>query len=291
MSVAGGHNSRRGFLAWEDARVSEPDETRMTFGEHLEELRRRLLYALAGPVVGFLVCFVFLRDRLLAAIVSPVYPHWRLFGHTILRIERVPVEFTLSTPYSVFMTSMFVALVVGIIFTAPWSLYHIWAFMAVGLKPRERRWIRLFGPASVLLFAAGASFFYFVVYPMVVHFLYGFGRQFNEFLAASGGEPMMSNNTLFDGYVYFVMLLTLVFGLMFELPLVVFFLGKTGLVDAATFARYRRHVIVSLVFVAAMVTPPDVFSQVALAVPMMILYELGILLVRLSDRQRRKASQ
>lgn len=270
--------------------MTGPDDTRMTFGEHLEELRRRLLYALAGPVVGFLVCFIFLRDRLLAAIVNPVYPDWHLFGRTILRIERVPVEFTLSTPYSVFMTSMFVALVAGIIFTAPWSLYHLWAFVAGGLRPGERRWVRLFAPASAVLFASGAAFFYFVVYPMVVHFLYGFGRQFNMFLAARGGQEMMSNNTLFDGYVYFVMLLTLVFGLMFELPLVVFFLGRTGLVDAATFSRYRRHVIVALVFIAALVTPPDVFSQVALAVPMLVLYELGIMLVRLSDRRRRKAT-
>lgn len=267
----------------------DTEERRMTFGEHLEELRRRILYALVAPVIGFIVCFIFFREHLLAAVVNPVYPEWRLFGHDILAIERVNVEFTLSNPYAMFVTYMFISLIAGLILTAPWSLYHLWAFVAAGLYPRERRWVHILAPVSLLLFASGAAFFYFIVYPVVISFLYGFGIEFNTFLRAHNGTDMVSNNTLLDGYVHFVMLLTFVFGLMFELPLVVFFLGRTGLVRVETFTRYRRHVIVAVVLVAAMVTPPDVFSQIALAIPMMALYELGILMVRLTRRRERRS--
>lgn len=266
------------------------DEKRMTLGEHLEELRARIFYVLAGLVVGFMVCFIFFRDHLLSAVVRPVYPQWRLFGHDVLVIKPVDVTFTFSAPYTAFMTCVFISLVAACLFTLPWWLYHLWAFVATGLYPRERRWVALFAPASLLLFVMGAAFFYFVVYPVVVSFLYQFGDQFNTFVVATGGKPMITNDTLFDGYVSFVMLLTFVFGAMFELPLVVFFLGKVRLVSVSTFTRYRRHVIVALIVIAAMVTPPDIFSQIALAVPMLILYEVGILMVRFTQRKQRRSN-
>ncbi len=269
---------------------AENDSKRMSFSEHLEELRRRLLYALAGPAVGFAVCFAFFRERLLELVIRPPYPHWRLFGWDLLVIEPVDVDFSFSTPYAAFVTSMLISLVAGILVTLPWSLGQAWAFVASGLYPRERRCVRILAPVSVGLFAVGTAFFYFVVYPVVIHFLYKFGTDFNAFLAAQGAEPMMTTNTLLDAYVHFAILLMLVFGLMFELPLVVYFLGRTGLVGVDTFRRYRRHVIVALVAAAALVTPPDVFSQVALAIPMWGLYELGVLIVRLTGaRHRREA--
>jgi sec-independent protein translocase protein TatC len=261
----------------------------MTLGEHLEDLRRRILLALIGPVIGFIICFVFFREQLLSVIVYPPYPEWRLFGYDILVLERQVVSLSLRAPYSAFTTYMFISFVAGCMLAAPWSFYHIWAFISAGLHPNERRWVRLFGPASLALFASGASFFYFIVYPMVLHFLYGFGDSFNAYLATKGvTDEVVTKNTLFDGYVNFVILLTLVFGLMFELPLVVFFLGKVRLVSVATFRKYRRHVIVALVATAALVTPPDVFSQIALAVPMLLLYELGILMVAISERRRKR---
>lgn len=258
------------------------NEPRMTVAEHLEELRRRLILALAGPAVALFACFIFLRNDLLEFVMQPPFPTWRLGGHDILVIEPVPVTFTQSTPYATFLTAMIVSAVVGVVVTLPWSLYHLWAFIAAGLRPEERRWVRIFGPASAVLFLAGAAFFYFVVYPMVVAFLYSFGDQFNRVVEAE----VILRLTPIDQYVAFVMLLTLVFALMFELPLAVYFLGCTGLVDEHVFRRYRRHVIVGLVAASAIVTPPDVFSQVALAVPMLGLYELGIFMVATRNRRR-----
>lgn len=265
--------------------MTDATEKRMTLGEHLEELRRRLLYVLGGAAVAFVLCFLLFRNELLDAVVRPVYPQWRLFGRDILVLEPVDVKFTMGAPYTAFTTYLFISLVAGCIASAPWALYHLWAFIAAGLYPRERRWVYVFGPLSVLLFATGALFFYFVVYPVVVSFLYSYAEDFNRYVVATGGEPMITRDTLFGGYIHFVMLLTFVFGLMFELPLVVYFLGRVGLVRVETFRRYRRHVIVALVAVAAMVTPPDVFSQVALAVPMWVLYEAGVLAVRLTQRR------
>ncbi|MBN2584021.1 MAG: twin-arginine translocase subunit TatC [Planctomycetes bacterium] len=257
-----------------------PDEKRMSLGEHLEELRRRVFYALAGPAVGFVACFFLLREHLLYAILNPPYP-------TFLTIDAPPLEFNLASPYDAFVTAMITSLIAGIILTSPWSIYHLWAFIAAGLYEHERRHVRVFGVVSVLLFLAGAAFFYYVVYPLAVSFLYGFTQEYNEFAARWAGRvSTIEPTTLLGGYVHFVMLLMLVFGLMFELPLVVLFLGRIGIVDVATFSRYRRHVILGLVILAAIVTPPDVFSQIALAVPMWILYEAGIIILRLTERRK-----
>jgi len=267
--------------------LADHDDIRMSLGDHLDELRRRVLLALAGPVVGFLVCFFIFQGELLQLVLRPVYPHWELFGFTF-HVEPVPdIKFTLPAPYTGFTTTMFISLVAGCIVTAPWTLYQLWSFIAAGLTQRERRWVRLVTPFSVVLFAAGASFFYFVVYPVVLSFLYAFGSD----LKGPDGQPLITSNTLFDGYVSFVLLLVLVFGLMFELPLAVFFLGKAQLISTATFRRYRRHVVLGIVAVSALVTPPDIFSQLALAVPMAILYEIGILAVAISERRARRSAE
>ena len=256
----------------------------MSLGEHLEDLRRRVLYALAGPAVGFVVCYVFFRNHLLYAVANPHFPEF-------LPIKKVELAFNLANPYDAFITMMFTSFVVGCIATSPWSIYHIWSFVSGGLYPKERRYVRSFGVFSAVLFLTGAAFFYFLVYPVTVSFLYSFGTEYNEFVARLLGEgSTILPNTLLGGYVNFVLLLTLVFGLMFQLPLVVLFLGKIGLADAGMFRHYRKHVFLGLVALAALVTPPDVFSQVALALPMWLLYEIGILILRISARRKRRAA-
>ncbi|NIA21592.1 MAG: twin-arginine translocase subunit TatC [Anaerolineaceae bacterium] len=255
----------------------------MSLGEHLEDLRRRVLLALAGPLVGFVVCYVFFRNHLLYAILNPRFP-------TFLPVKPVERAFNMANPYDVFITMMFTSLIVGCIATSPWSIYHIWSFISGGLYPKERRYVRSFGGFSVVLFLSGAAFFYFLVYPMTVSFLYGFAAEYNAFIARTAGQGATINpDTLLGGYVNFVLLLTLVFGVMFQLPLVVLFLGKIGLADVGTFRHYRRHVLLGLVALAALVTPPDVFSQVALALPMWLLYEIGVLILWISERRKQRA--
>jgi sec-independent protein translocase protein TatC len=232
-----------------------------------------------------LACFFFLRDHLLYVLLNPPYPEF-------LRLDAPrSVEFNLSSPYDAFVTAMMTSLIAGCIVTAPWSIYHLWAFVGAGLYEHERRHVRWFAVSSVGLFFLGAAFFYYLIYPMSVAFLYGFAEQYNAFVARGlSGKATIEFNSLLGGYVHFVMLLMLVFGVMFEVPLVVLFLGKLGLVEAKTFARYRRHVVVALVVISAIVTPPDVFSQLALAGPMWILYEAGIVILRLGDRRKKRAA-
>jgi len=264
--------------------LPEPDIKKMSLGEHLEDLGRRLLLALAGPAVGFVVCYICFRNHLLYAILNPRFP-------AFLPVKPVNLAFNMANPYDAFVTMMFTSFIVGCIATSPWSIYHIWSFISGGLYPKERRYVRSFGGFSAGLFLAGAAFFYFLVYPMTVSFLYSFGGQYNKFVTRLFGQgATIQPHTLLGGYVNFVLLLTLVFGLMFQLPLVVLFLGKVGLADVGTFRRYRRHVILGLVALAALVTPPDVFSQVALALPMWLLYEIGVLLLWISERRKQRAA-
>ena len=269
--------------------MSDATEKKMTLGEHLEELRRRVIYALAGPLVGFVVCFFLLRDWIMLFILRPCYPHWSLFGIPILDVQPPSdnVILTLNAPYTGIFTYMYLSLIAACILTAPWTLYHLWAFVAAGLYPHERRKVVSYGTGSIGLFFLGVAFFFFVVYPLAIAVLYGFGGQFNDFLVAHGFPKMLDNSTLLDGYVRFVLMMALVCGLMFELPLVVLFLGRTGIVSLDRLKRSRRLAILIIFIVSAIASPgPDVVSQLCLAIPMVVLYELGILLVWLTRRKQ-----
>jgi sec-independent protein translocase protein TatC len=273
-------------------RAKRADDEVMSFGDHLDELRRRVLLALAGPAVTFVIIWVWLRYQLMDWILRPPFPAWRIGDWEIFSLEPVPLGFSQGAPTTAFLTFATICLIAAVIAAAPWIIYHIWAFVAAGLYEHERRAVRIYGVASVVMFFAGVCFFYFLVYPVSLSFLYGFGQSFNQYLAEHyGAEPMILSQTLLEGYVKFVLLLVLVFGLMFELPLVITFLGRTGIVTTAALKRYRRHVILGLVVVSALVTPPDIFSQVALSLPMWLLYEGSIIIVRLTGPRRRRPEE
>jgi sec-independent protein translocase protein TatC len=217
-------------------------------------------------------------------IVEPPLPQWRLFGHDLMVLKPIQLTLNFASPYSFFLTSMLVSFVAGLVLTSPWVVYHLWAFVAGGLLSQERRYVKLYGGVSLLLFLAGAACFYYVVYPVAVNFFYSFAQSFNDLqLQRFGSRVFITNMTPVDSYVNFVLMMALVFGLMFQTPLVVLFLGRSGIVDVRTFSKYRRHAILAIVIIAAVVTPTaDAFSCLALAVPMWILYELGILMVRIT---------
>jgi sec-independent protein translocase protein TatC len=265
--------------------VPDVEEHRMTFGEHLDDLRHRVFLAILGPFAGFIVCYVWFRNPLLHILLDPPFPAWRLWGHDILVLKAPKIELNPATPYTAFMTQMMVCLVAALILASPWVCYQIWAFVGSGLQPRERRFIKTYAPVSLFLFLAGVLFFYFVIYPVALSYLYGFGQDFNAFQFASYSDRIRINDSSFLGeYVNFVLLVGFVFGLMFETPLVILFLGRLGLVQQETFRRHRKAAILIIVIIAGLVTPPDAFSQIALSIPMYGLYELGILLLRLTAR-------
>jgi len=236
----------------------------MSLGDHLEELRMRLLLALAGLAVGVIVSLLFGR-HIIAFIQKP---------YVAVTGQEVPLR-TLA-PAQGIAGYMRISLVTGLIVSSPWVFYQLWMFVAAGLYPHERRYVYVAVPFSVVLFVAGALFFMFVVAELSLGFLI----KFDTWL---GLQP----NWTFPKYVTFVSMLMLVFGIAFQTPLIIFILNRTGLVSIDLLCRSRKYVLLAMFVIAAVATPPDFISQVTLAVPLYLLFELGILLSSVSSRKSR----
>jgi sec-independent protein translocase protein TatC len=172
-----------------------------------------------------------------------------------------------------------IGLIAGLLLSSPWVFYQLWMFVAAGLYPHEKRYVNIAAPFSAVLFVGGALFFLIVVAPLTLKFLVSFNRRVLD----------VNSQFTFQHYISFVSHLMLVFGLAFQTPTAIFFLNRTGLVSIAALNKSRKFVVLAIFIVAAMATPPDVVSQVTLAVPLYLLFELGILLSYISSRRRRKS--
>lgn len=245
------------------------DDEPMTIGEHLEELRRRILYALLGLAAGTAVAMLF-GQHLVALLEAPYV--------TVMREAGVEPELAILQVTDGFTTYVRLGVVFGLVLSSPWVFYQLWTFVSAGLYPRERRYVLLAVPFSAALFAAGAAFFLFGVSTMVLRF-------FVAFSAWLGLTPLIT----FQNHLRFMTSMMVAFGLGFQTPLAVMLLAKVGLVRIATLHRYRRHVIVGILILAALFTSPSPVDQVALAIPMWALYELGVLLAWLTTRNGRRA--
>jgi sec-independent protein translocase protein TatC len=248
-----------------------PDNPRhtMTLGEHLEELRRRILWAMAGLAVAMIAGLCFGRQILQAL----EYPYVRVMT-SMGQAGRLRV---LSASAGLMIYTK-VALIAGLLLASPWIFYQLWKFVAAGLYARERRYVLVAVPFSAGLFVAGAMFYLFVVSVPMMYFL----LTFNTYLG-------LANDLTLDNHIGMMVNMMLVFGLAFQLPLAVALLGRMGLVHVAWLSKYRRHVIVILLIFAAVVTSPSPVDQILLAVPMWLLFELGVLLVWLNERSRRRS--
>lgn len=245
------------------------DDLRMTFVEHLEELRRRLLKCVLGLGAALVVSFAYSQE--LMAFIA--WPHW--WAMDMLGIPPEQQRFISGSPEKPLLAFMKLALVVSLFGASPWIGYQLWAFVAAGLYPRERRYVLLFAPASFALFWGGCAFGFRVLIP---YCLYGMAR----FVDPSVISPTFE----FHGYLNLVMTLTIVLGAVFQVPLVMVFLSKLGLVPPRTWNRLRRHaIVVNLVF-AAILSPPEVLSTLSLALPLLLLYEVGFAASWLAARPR-----
>lgn len=174
-----------------------------------------------------------------------------------------------------------IALISGLLLSSPWVFYQLWMFVAAGLYPHEKRYVNIAAPFSAVLFVCGAVFFIVVVAPLTLGFLVKFNEKILD----------VRSQFTFQDYIAFVSHLMLVFGLAFQTPSAIFFLNRTGLVSIQALNRSRKFIVLAIFIVAAMATPPDWVSQVTLAIPLYILFELGVLLSYISSRRRRKKSQ
>ena len=224
----------------------------MPFLEHLEELRWRLVKSVAAIVVCAIVAFVFAED-LMRFLIQPM-------GEIKLHVTEVTGSF---------YAFLKIALIFGIVGALPVVFYQVWGFLSPGLYKREKRLILPIVLVSTILFLIGSGFCYLVVLPLALKFLIGFSGD------------LLSPIITVGSYISFAGLLLLSFGFGFELPVLAFLLGKIGLISSGLLSKGRRYAIVIILIVAAILTPtPDVFTQLLLAVPLYLLYELSIIIVR-----------
>lgn len=242
-------------------------DTTMSLGDHLEELRARLILAILGLVIGTIICLFF--GKIIISIVE--IPYIKAMGQEA-RMQTI-------APAEGFVSYMKIVIISGLIISCPWVFYQIWMFVAAGLYEHERRYVQTAVPFSAALFVTGALFFLFIVARPILSFLVGFNEKILD----------VESIFTFPNYVSFVTTLMLVFGLAFQTPIAIYILNRTGLVSIETFKKSRKYVFIAVFVVGAVATPPDIISQITLAVSIYALYEFGIILCWFAERKRNAA--
>ena len=241
---------------------SEPSASEGTFISHLLELRNRLLYAVMGVGVVFIALLPF-SNEVYVFIAQPLMSQLPR-GASMIATD-------IASP---FMTPIRLVFIVSLVAAVPWVLYQVWAFVAPGLYHHERRLVVPLLVSSTGLFYGGMAFAYFLVFPAVFQFL----------IATT--PPGLTVMTDIKSYLDFVFGMFIAFGVAFEVPVAVVLLAHMGIVNPEALAQKRPYVFLGVFVVAAVLTPPDVFSQVALGLPMYGLFEVGLLVARRLHKQR-----
>ena len=251
----------------EEEEEEEEEESPMTLVQHLDELRKRLKYIALAAIVGCLACYGF-AEELFNLLVAPM-------------VKFMPEQssFIFTAPQEAFLTYLKVAAVAGIFLTSPYIFYQVWSFIAPGLYEEERKYIVPVAVFSALFFVGGASFGYFVVFPAAFEFFMSFN---NEHIQA-----MLK----LDEYLSFSIKLLLAFGFVFEMPLFALVLSRIGLVTAQMMRKVRRFAVLGAFVVGAILTPPDVFSQLLMAGPLLVLYEVSIIVASVFGRKKEEPSE
>jgi sec-independent protein translocase protein TatC len=247
--------------------LDEIEASKAPLMDHLIELRQRLIYALLGVAVGFFVCFFF-STRIYTILVWPYL--WAQGG------EKVAMIFT--GPHEFFFTKLKLALFGAVFLAFPIIAHQIYRFVAPGLYKNERAAFRPYLVATFLLFIMGALVVYFIVMPLAMKFF--LSTQITE------GPVEVQLQARVSEYLSLIMTLILGFGIMFQLPVVLTLLARAGIIGAAQLRQFRRYAIVAITGLAAVLSPPDPFSMVAMALPTLLLYEGAILAVDRVERAR-----
>ncbi|SFA53454.1 Sec-independent protein translocase TatC [Parageobacillus thermantarcticus] len=235
------------------------DDKEMSVYEHLGELRKRLIIVVVFFVIALVASFFF---------VEPVILYLQ---QTDEAKELTMNAFRLTDPIKIYFQFAFV---IAFILTAPVLLYQIWAFVSPGLYEKERRVTLSYIPLSIFLFLAGVSFAYFVLFPFVVRFMQNLAERL-------GIHQVIGINEYFQ----FLLHLVLPFGIVFQLPVVVMFLTRLGLITPMLLVKVRKYAYLVLLILAAIITPPDVLSQIIVMIPLSILYEISIWVSKMAYRK------
>lgn len=251
-------------------------EKEMSFLEHLEELRWHVIRSFSAIFIVAIFMFVYIKtvfDQVLLAHLKPDFATYKFFCKVFSGIGidssfcNIQFKQTLQAlnPTQQLMTAIWSSLILGFIIAFPYVLWEVWRFISPGLLESERKKSRGFIFWTSFLFFLGILFSYYVIIPMSVYFFYNF----------SIGDAVVNNFKL-DAYIGLVTNTLIGVAVFFELPIVIFFLSKIGLITPDFLRKYRKHALVVVLVLAAIITPPDIASQIIVAVPIMILYEISI---------------
>ncbi|MEM3427773.1 MAG: twin-arginine translocase subunit TatC [Nitrososphaerales archaeon] len=243
------------------SQVLETDEKK-PFLSHLEELRSRLIVSLIGVGIAFLFTYNF-KEKIFEFLMRPY-----------IKIMPEQSHFIFTYVTEAFITYFKVSFVAAIFLASPLILYEIWMFVAPGLYEHEKRFVYPFIIFGSILFLIGALFSYYVVIPIVYRFFVSFAAEFIV--------PMPD----LKAYVGLTLKFLILFGFVFELPLLAYYLGRAGVVRYETLRKKRRVAILGIFIVSALLTPPDVMSQILLALPLMGLFEISLQVIRLSQKKK-----
>ena len=234
----------------------------MGFLDHLEELRWRLIKALIGIIVGAVLTGIFIdwiMNNVLFAPATKTTP---------------PLSIINLRPYGQFLIYMEVIFIGGAVISVPNIVYQIWKFIEPALKPNERRYVTAVVMFTSVCFLGGVVFSYYLMLPAALGFFANFG------------STIIENKISADEYMSFVLSMVLAAGIVFELPMLSFFLSKIGILKPEFMRKYRKHAIVAILLLAAIVTPgPDITSQLMLGIPLLLLYEISILICKYSQKK------
>lgn len=239
------------------------DDSKSPFTEHLSELRDRLIRCFAAVGIGFVGAYFF-KEKLFEILIFPLVKAMGESGNAQMIFTGLP---------EAFFTYLKVSFLVGIIVSTPVLFYEFWMFVSPGLYRNEKKYLIPVVILSILFFAIGASFGYFVVFPYGFAFFLGFATDTIQAM------PSMKE------YLSFASKMLLAFGFVFELPLILTFMAKMGLVNVRFLSKNRKYAVLVFFVGAALITPPDVITQIMMALPLMILYEISIIGARIFGRK------
>jgi sec-independent protein translocase protein TatC len=267
--------------------MAKAEREEMTFLEHLEELRWVIIRSLVAIAIAATLAFWqkhFIFDKVILAPREPTFITNRLLcevgtklGSKGLCINQHPAELQNITMGGQFNMHIWVSLVAGLIIAFPYVFYQFWSFVSPALLPKERRYARGVVTYSSLLFLVGVLFGYFILLPFSI-----------DFLTSYSVSESIKNSINFISYVSNITMVVLACGLVFELPIVVYFLSAVGILTPQFMRKYWRHATVIILIIAAIITPPDVISQILVSLPLLLLYWVSILISAAVQRKREK---
>ncbi|NOY93467.1 MAG: twin-arginine translocase subunit TatC [Deltaproteobacteria bacterium] len=260
----------------DDGQTRPEDDVEMGFFDHLRELRTRIVRALFGVIPGVVIAWGY-KEQLLDLLLKPWIAAWRNLGLGDPKIH-------FANPMDPFIVYLKIAMVAGVLAATPWIFWQVWGFIAPGLYRKEKRMALPFVFFSTVCFVGGAAFGYLVVFPMA----------FETFLGFAGMLPshdiVVQPTIMITEYMSLVTRLLLAFGIVFEVPVVVTFLAAMGVVNGPMLLRFSRWWVLVAALLSAILTPPDVASQVMMLVPLVVLYfiSVGIAFI-IGDRKKKRA--